>query len=54
MTGLTVFIRSTEVIFNQGRLPAGAGNRGAFERRLISPGCNLHASDLRWRKVDAP
>jgi hypothetical protein len=54
MTGLTVFIWSTEVSFNQGGLPAGVGNRVAFEWRVISPGCNLHASDVRWRKADEP
>jgi hypothetical protein len=54
IAGLTAFISSSEVILDRGRSLAGAGDRVAFERNVISPGFNLHAYDMGWRKADEP
>ncbi len=54
MAGLTAFISSSEVFFDRGRSLAGAGGRVAFERNVISPGFNLPADDMGWRKADEP
>jgi len=53
-TRLTVFSGSTEVVFIRHRSVAGGGNRVAFERDVTSRGFNLHAYDVRLRRVRKP